>query len=73
MKVTRTRAFDAVRDGARPVPAEEEIAFLWAPEEDDDDGMDLHRLERGEVAPYQRTWTVKSRVTVPAELASTDD
>ena len=72
MRVSRTRAFDIVRGGARPVPAEDQLELVSFAD-DDDDGTDLHRLARGEVAPYQRTRLVKSRVTVPAEVASADD
>jgi hypothetical protein len=72
MKVARTRAFDAVREGARPVPAEDELAFVPIAGEDDDE-VDLHRLERGDIAPFQRTRVVRSRITVAAELAGADD
>ena len=68
MKVARTRVFDAVRGGARPVPAGEELP-AWSGAGGDDGGESLHRLERGEIAPYQKTWVVKSRVTAPAEVA----
>jgi hypothetical protein len=72
MKVARTRAFDAVRDGARPVPADDALAYVPIADEDDDE-VDLHRLARGDIAPFQRTRVIKSRVTVPAELAGADD
>ena len=72
MRVSRTRVIDAVREGARPVPAVDDLELVPITD-GDDDGPDLHRLERGEVAPYQRTHLVKSRVTVPAELTSADD
>ncbi|MGH2570383.1 MAG: hypothetical protein ACRDGR_04115, partial [bacterium] len=65
MKVARTRAFDAVRDGARPVPADELLAYVPIADEDDDE-VDLHRLARGDIAPFQRTRVIRSRVTVPA-------
>jgi hypothetical protein len=72
MKVARTRAFDAVREGARPVPVGGALAPVPDVDEEDD-GVDLHRLARGEIAPFQRTRVVASRVTVPAELAGADD
>ena len=72
MKVAKTRAFVAVREGARPIPEDVELG-LPAIADEEDDGADLHRLERGEIAPFQRTRVVKSRVTVPAELPSTED
>ena len=72
MKVSRTRAIDAVREGARPVPAGDDLEVVPIAD-GEDDGTDLHRLERGEIAPFQRTYLVKSRVTVPAELTSADD
>ena len=72
MKVTKTRAFDAVRAGPRPIPAGPE--FEPSPiADDDDDGTDLHRLARGEIVPFQRTHVAKSRVTAPAELPSAGD
>ena len=67
MKVARTRVLDAVRGGARPVPAG--VGLPARPSTGGDDGESLHRLQRGEIAPYQRTWIVKSRVTAPAEVA----
>lgn len=73
MKVARTRLIDAVRDGARPVPDDDALAYVPIADEDDDDEVDLHRLARGDIAPFQRTHVVKSRVTVPAELAGADD
>lgn len=72
MRVSRTRAFDGVREGARPVPAGDELRPVSIVGEEDD-GTDLHRLDRGEVVPYQKTWVVRSRVTVPAEVASAED
>jgi hypothetical protein len=72
MRIARTRVFDAVRDGSRPIPAGGELAFVPSTDEDDD-GIDLHGLAHGEVSPFQRTRVVRSRVTVPAELAGADD
>jgi hypothetical protein len=72
MKVTKTRVFDAVRGGARPIPAGDELGLLPITDEDDD-GTDLHRLARGEIAPFQRTHVAKSRVTAPAESPSAGD
>ena len=72
MKVARTRVLDAVRDGARPIPADDALVYVPVGDEDEDEA-DLHRLARGDIAPFQRTRVIKSRVTVPAELAGADD
>ena len=73
MKVAKTRAFGEVRRGAKPIPASVRITDSLFADDEDDDGADLHRLEKGEIAPFQRTHQVKSRATAPAELPSAGD